>query len=348
MQPVSGAGFLYYLYYYTPLHLLTAGREAVLVFFALSGFVLTLSLENASVSYGKYLVRRMCRIVVPYAASVIVAAALYSIIHGLSFPNELSPWARELVPEDISPRETLANIAMSGLDWHMKINPVAWSLVHEIRISMLMPLIVFLVVTAPTITMVAAIGFLVIGLFWPEVYLNNAFSAAVTVLQTLIYVPVFVLGAILAIHRQAVSSWFRRRTAGQTLLIVLVIYIAVQFRWLVSDNETLALIANAIGAALVIALAFSLPSMVRILENGVLVFLGRISYSLYLSHMAIMLLVVVALGHMMRLEFILPFAAVVCVALAYVFYRLVERPSVKLANLLFKTRRKSGETASVP
>src|SRR3954471_9896348 len=57
------AKWLLNLFKYTPLRLLTAAPEAVLVFFVLSGFVLALPfLEGRAGSYRAFLVRRAFRI----------------------------------------------------------------------------------------------------------------------------------------------------------------------------------------------------------------------------------------------------------------------------------------------
>jgi peptidoglycan/LPS O-acetylase OafA/YrhL len=344
-QPVGAAGIWYHLYYYSPLHLFTAGREAVMIFFALSGFVLTLSIRNTPTSYSEYLIRRIFRIVLPYAASVLVGAALYKIMHVWAFPKGMSVWAQGLIPADISLREIGDNVAMTGIDWHMRINPVAWSLVHEIRISVLMPVLIFLIVRRPR-TAAASSILLAIGLFVPAVYQINAFSIPVTLLQTLMYVPVFLLGGALAVHMETVSAWFLRMTKLQIFAVSVAAYVAIQFRWLVSENETLALFANAIGAALVIAVASSLPGVVRILEKKPLIFSGKISYSLYLSHMAVMLLVVISLGQFMPVDLVLPLAVVICLMAAYIFYRLFERPSLQLANILYKRPKANARPAA--
>jgi peptidoglycan/LPS O-acetylase OafA/YrhL len=234
---------------------------------------------------------------------------------------------------------------MTGIDWHMRFNPVAWSLVHEIRISVLMPVLIFLIMRRPKTAAASAI-LLAIGLFVPEVYQINAFSIPVTLLQTLMYVPVFLLGGALAIHMETISGWFRRMTKVQIFTVSVAAYIAVQFRWLVSENETLALFANVIGAALVIAVAASLPGVVRVLENKRLIFLGKISYSLYLSQMAVMLLVVISLGQFMPVDLVLPLAVVICLVTAYIFYQLFERPSLQLANILYKRPKANTQSAA--
>src|SRR5260370_27650821 len=51
----------------TPLRLLAAGHQAVSLFFLLSGFVLTLPYKkNGRLNYGPFLLKRICRIYLPY------------------------------------------------------------------------------------------------------------------------------------------------------------------------------------------------------------------------------------------------------------------------------------------
>ena len=62
---------------YTPLRLLVDGEAAVILFFVLSGYVLALPfIAGTQLTYGRYLVKRICRIWLPFAAAILLAAAL--------------------------------------------------------------------------------------------------------------------------------------------------------------------------------------------------------------------------------------------------------------------------------
>ena len=51
----------------SPLRVLALGHEAVILFFVISGFVLTLQLtSDRRVTYRDYVVKRICRIYLPY------------------------------------------------------------------------------------------------------------------------------------------------------------------------------------------------------------------------------------------------------------------------------------------
>jgi peptidoglycan/LPS O-acetylase OafA/YrhL len=58
----------------TPLRLLIAGRQAVILFFLLSGFVFTLPHKrNSPLNYGRFLLKRVRRIYLPYLGALAFA-----------------------------------------------------------------------------------------------------------------------------------------------------------------------------------------------------------------------------------------------------------------------------------
>jgi len=73
----------------TPLALLRAGHAAVIFFFVLSGFVLTLPFLKGPVSYPSFLARRICRIWIPYATAMVAAVCCATCV---------SSWARNRRP----------------------------------------------------------------------------------------------------------------------------------------------------------------------------------------------------------------------------------------------------------
>ena len=60
------------LFEYGPLRAAVAGSEAVTLFFVLSGFVLSLPFyNNGTFNYGKYVVKRIFRIYIPYLIAIL-------------------------------------------------------------------------------------------------------------------------------------------------------------------------------------------------------------------------------------------------------------------------------------
>src|SRR5882762_8330002 len=65
----------------SPLRVVALGHEAVILFFILSGFVLTLQLNSSSrINYLDYLIKRICRIYLPYLAVLLAAIAIVDLI----------------------------------------------------------------------------------------------------------------------------------------------------------------------------------------------------------------------------------------------------------------------------
>jgi peptidoglycan/LPS O-acetylase OafA/YrhL len=74
----------------TPFQILWAGHEAVILFFLLSGFVLSLPFyTNNQLVYRDYLIRRICRIYIPYIVSVFMAMILMTVFSGTAIPGML-------------------------------------------------------------------------------------------------------------------------------------------------------------------------------------------------------------------------------------------------------------------
>jgi peptidoglycan/LPS O-acetylase OafA/YrhL len=93
-----------------------------------------------------------------------------------------------------------------------------------------------------------------------------------------------------------------------------------------------------LGAAFVIVLALEIPKIRAFLEGKVPQWLGRISYSLYLIHVPLMLVLFpVLLG---RMSFALASLAVIAASLgaASVMYISVEAPSIRLGHRLVAPR----------
>lgn len=79
------AGSVMWWISYTPLKFLTAGAESVIVFFVLSGLVVTLPVvRHRGFDWVAYFPRRVVRLMVPVTASVLLAAAWVAAIPQIS------------------------------------------------------------------------------------------------------------------------------------------------------------------------------------------------------------------------------------------------------------------------
>ena len=124
----------------TLLYALWNGRGAVLIFFALSGYVLTLPFASPSARFSPgYYVKRWARIGIPYLVMTIVVmtAAVW-----LSRLDSQSLWPAIMFDRPPSIGDVIEWGTLIGLPNVSAFNSVVWTLVVEIRLSMLLPIVI--------------------------------------------------------------------------------------------------------------------------------------------------------------------------------------------------------------
>ncbi|WHA43220.1 acyltransferase family protein [Agrobacterium larrymoorei] len=318
---------------YSPLHLLWSGHEAVMVFFILSGFVLTLHILRTDEAYWIYALRRLIRIWIPFMFSLIFALAAASVIQMVG--DNYSGWLRASVPEPVSVMALLGHLLMTGLGHHMTLSPVMWSLVHEVRISLLMPLIVFGVVRFPRLSVVASIALLSVGAVSPSAFALAAESIKQSLYGTLIYIPLFVMGAFLAIYRDMLRKTISALSTPFSVAVLIFGMLLLETRWLVYENELLNHVTGMFGAAIVIMIAFASRGVSIALEKPFLIWLGNISYPLYLTHMLVLaVLADIGTRFQMPTSVVLVAAFFASISFAEMFRRLIDSPVQRLNGAL--------------
>src|SRR5262249_15798085 len=114
---------------HSPLHLLFAGHEAVVLFFIISGYVLALPyLGRSAPSYGAFVVKRGFRIYVAYVAVVTVCLVL-SAISPAHTTTGFSDWFNAMWAQPPTWPQVVSYLLMINDQTH-PINTAAWSLFH--------------------------------------------------------------------------------------------------------------------------------------------------------------------------------------------------------------------------
>lgn len=314
----------------TPLKIFTAGGEAVLLFFVLSGLVVSLPvLKSKTFDWAAYYITRTLRLWLPVAASLLLATVcVMLVIRDPSLP--VSKW---VTMSDVPVLEWPE--VVGGLDavrGPTRINNPLWSLQWEFIFSLLLPVFVGMAVvlrrwTVATITMCAALT--VVGMMNAIGYLS--------------FLSAFLAGAALAFPVMTKTRGYRppgapilSRVLWLGCLVAGVLCMCAFWSLLMSgvtDPFALA-VGKALalpGAALIVLCAVFSRSVASFLEWGPIQWLGKISFSLYLVHVPIIMMFSRLLGadHWMRA---LLFAVPTVFAVAWVFSRLVELPSHRLAK----------------
>jgi peptidoglycan/LPS O-acetylase OafA/YrhL len=276
------------------------------IFFVISGFILPWSLCRAGYRigmYGRFLAKRLVRIDPPYLVTVCVILLL-------EYASRLAPGYAGNLPFP-GWAEVLGHLgflnAFTGLPW---LNPVFWTLAIEFQFYLVVGLLFPLLVSAsPTARWCVTVAFLAA----PFVFRDESFLPGQACL--------FLLGIAIFQYR----SGFTARPACFAILAA-----ATAELWFLSG-------AAPAVAGLLTALTIGFArGGYRLLNSGPFVWLGAISYSLYLVHVPIG-------GRVVNLAHRLPqtpaiqcleaaSALGVSLAAAFILYRFVETPARELAS----------------
>ncbi|HEU0205362.1 MAG TPA: acyltransferase [Pseudolysinimonas sp.] len=320
----------------TPLKLATAGAEAVLVFFILSGLVVALPvIRQKDFVWSAFLGGRLIRLYLPVWASLALGTVLLFVVPRDRAVATPGSWLATANATSTTVDSLLHQSALTQGSYD--VNNVLWSLRWELAFSVLLPVFV-------------AVAMLVRRRWWAAAIVAVALSAvgAQTNTAALQYLPVFFLGTLLAVQLDVMREWMRRRmlrprarlwSAGLVIGSLLVLIAG----WLVRTVAPAGTLANdlttdaeAIGAVGLVIAAVGAPFLRRGLESRGCQWLGRISFSLYLVHVPIIATVGFLLGDRMW-WLVAAIGIPLALAGAWGFHAVVEAPSHRLAQWV--TRR---------
>jgi len=338
-EPVSASQWR--LWNWTPLNLLITGRPWVILFFVLSGFVLACSLERAvSIDYRGFVLRRLCRVYLPFVGSILFSLVAYTLVQPERIPS-LSPWFNELAWSEPPTLGMVArHLLMTGLIGDDRLNPIMWSLVYELRISLVFPALFLATnrwpraVLATGLLANVAAGALT-GCRSVQCQPFRGEDVTDSVVLTVYFALFFIIGILLARHRDPV----RRTIQSLSMPTATLFGVAAAYAMILPNVPRLMPVTPAdlffaLGAAALIGLAISRTGWIVALQVRPLRWLGKVSYSLYLTHNVVLLAVV----HLLHAE-VPPTVLLLCVAsasllIAEVSYRFLEAPALRFGQWL--------------
>lgn len=319
------------------------GFEAVILFFVLSGFVLSLpAVAGKPQSYPTFLIRRVFRIYVPYLAALAVSIAGAYWLHGLV---TRSSWFQSSWSDPVDWHLVFQHLLFIGSYDSMQFDNPIWSLVHEMRISLVFPLLCGIILGLKSKWSFVVAGGLTIasGLLG-----KLPFDITASVADSIQYAGLFVLGIFLARERARLGDWFRCRPGIARVLI------GAAFLWLflfagstfteaatrllhIRLHRFLLMISQwitAFGAGGLMIMSMNSALSKRVLHWPSIRLLGQMSYSLYLWHFIVLLFCVHLLYGKTPLWTILCLALVLSIAVSWCSYLWIEKPSMNLGRKL--------------
>ena len=334
--------------------ILDYGLLGVAVFFVLSGFVISLSLDRwrrptvdraaagpepaaqpRRGSVGAFMVKRLLRLTPPYYAAIVLALVMAFgpvVVDG-------DPYEPGLAPFSVG-RFVAHLFYLQEIVGYVNFNDVFWTLAIELQFYLALvvvwlakePLVRHVGPRAEALVVVTAA---VAGLAWPfGVVAVEGRSPWFTALWYS-----FAVGALLYLHH-------RRRLSG--LIVGAYVALLALAGFLGGPNQGF-IFATVITASLILA-AIRFEKLGTWLTSPVFEFFGRISYSLYLVHTPVLGAGLVTFGLLLpdglvwdAVSTVLALAVVV--AASTVFYHLFELPSIRLSKRI--TRSASGSAVPV-
>jgi peptidoglycan/LPS O-acetylase OafA/YrhL len=330
-----------------PFAVIQDGSAAVSIFFVLSGLVLSLSyFRKAESGYrlskvlGPFIIKRIARIVLPFAAILLTSLWLK---HTLFQPVQTIPpesgWAQSFWRNQDTLRHLIrqAFLVYPTLADQDRLIPQDWTLTVELNLSFLVPFLILIAVQSSFGLVFLAI--VCVELFRVQEYLYH-----------------FVAGILMAKFYSQLRQWQEDSNGWSKWTVFSLGFVLYGYRYFLKYLPVALQISEGwirditgLGAAvLIIAIAGS-ERLQDILHTRILTGLGRISYSFYLTHFAVLMCFsprFVALINRRgiiepTLANLLGLSATVAttVVLSALSYRYIELPSIQLGRLALNQAR---------
>ena len=338
-----GGSIISFALVYTLVRVVIAGGSAVILFFVLSGFVLALPFVGGNTpSTSSFIARRICRIYIPYAVALIFVLAIRTAVAVHYVPGTTESFGTYW-SHAIDARTVIGYLGMTGSSQQIKDTDfVAWSLVHEMRISLLFPvLMIALQSMRSTGTRIATSLLFSTACMCALAQISTSPSASSAVLNagrslldTGHYVWLFVVGIEIARHRRWLLE-LGNRVHPAFLLTALVISLCLycaQGEAAPPGVQAISIFLVGFGSAGIVALALMSSRIEALLTVRPCVFLGEISYSLYLIHPVILLGMVHGLDGRIPGWLTLTLVPIVSMVVAWAMRRYVELPSIAVGR----------------
>lgn len=346
----------------TPLHLVINGPQAVVLFFVLSGFVLTGLWSRNTSGYTGYGAKRLTRLCLPFYAALAVAALLdLYFMHPLHVQNA---WIEQTWTVRPTWR-TLLESALTRQRWMEQLNTAFWSVAFEIRISMAFPLLYWFVlkVRSRFTVPVLLLGQLALPFAHPlDRYVNGGlleavieFTVGIVLFRQLPKLLAFV-SRLKPLHSRLFAGTFMlmyavavpapklevvQKAALQESAVPLpvaenskpIISLKTKLRRVLGTEWHIFRVQlGMLAAAGVMLSAIGLPAVRGALQQTLMLRIGALSYSTYLLHGTVLFALIRAFyGRFPFVYLLVPYLLLVYVV-SEVFHALVDQPAVLLSR----------------
>ncbi|HEY0483348.1 MAG TPA: acyltransferase [Kofleriaceae bacterium] len=321
---------------HTPLHVIFDGYHWVNMFFVLSGFALSAMVSgpgNTPKTYLPYAINRVFRIYPAYFFAVLSAVVLQHFLYKGPIPA-FGDWFNSCWTTPPTRRDLLDHAVMIGQFKTDRLVFVIWSLVQEMRISLLFPLLHAVVARLGLRGNICfGIGLIALDFTWATLA-DNHYLSQNTYYFTLHYTIFFWAGSVIFKFREALKQWWLERHSWQIAILggagfILFTYGGSVDRFLTAEAMRTVVIGDWLsGSGAVIFIMFVMYSapLSRFLSTRTMRFFGTISYSLYLLHGIVLIAALHAFYGVVPLGILLPSCVAASVLISFMSLAVVEKP----------------------
>ena len=311
---------------------LWSGHQAVVLFFVLSGFPLSRMSESMQGrSYFIYCAARIVRLYPAYLISIFLAGIIYWVLQKLGYQWQAG-WMNTVKPT-LSRELVFDHALMIGYFDIGTINPPIWSLVHEMRLSLIFPLLFSAVRRWSWRTLMLSIvfsGFM--GFLTWQQKPSHISQTTLSLLLTMHYATFFLIGSILSQQSKNIEMFFSKSSKyGRCVwwdVSISVYTYPFDNPWTIGERIY--------GDLLIGIGSIGLVGLIITAKYNWLMALGRplvkISYSLYLNHYIVLNTVIILFFARLPNLLIWTITFLTSILLAMVMYKIVEAPSLKLSR----------------
>ena len=308
--------------YYSGLQLTTLGKEFVVFFFVLSGFSIAHSLTKKPEIFPFYK-RRLIRLYPPYILALIYAALVFLLVSTFT-PNVFNGY-------EISVFDNVEYVVLN-LFYFPKGSLIDqfWSLTHEVIFYIILPLCF-----VKRLRMYLFISTVLYVAGW--IYNWNGLAGSTIPTQFLFdYNFYFAAGILIYKNYDKAVDFFSFKIKYFLVLSILIFGLSVIIKFkLGDDNKVTPLLFCYLSILMLVNfLKYSI-------SNVVFRFLGNLSYTIYITHIASIYLFILLMnefgifyGRTTDIPFIWILAVIFSLLLSWPIYLLAENPTKKLLNKL--------------
>ena len=317
---------------FKPWFFFLAGNEAVILFFVLSGYILSLTQQRENMPFHSYFIRRIFRIYPVYYFSTIVGVIMFILIRPTPL-NQYTHWFNTQFSTVELSFTTLKDCVLLVTNPVSNINGAIWSLVYEVLVSILiLPLFWKLKSSRSFILLAFSYIFFFISRQFFHIY-YHIFD------QTIYFSFFFYLGYLIFYYKDKLkflaNPWF--------LPFYAFCYASFYFSsgYILFSKGTIRDILSGFGSVGFLCMAIYNTTTISILSNKIINFYGRISYSFYLLHICVMYSVVYLFHDYLSMGYLICLIFIFTTIISTITYLFIEKPFIHLGTWLLPTASKS-------